>query len=193
MPHLRVPGLLVAITVGVVVLGGCGGRGVARYGFGGPATPVTTTTTETLPPTVDGIPFLTLAKDAVGEAEAYSVNKPQDVRMVLTTAATLCHLMKGMGTGCTDASEYLISLRGRFTCGMSCGQDVPANVTTTSTSPPHITTMYLAEPASHSAGILGGAFGVAGPNLSTLGHVYDLDPYVKALAGTKVPHGPPPM
>jgi hypothetical protein len=188
----RIVGLVTVLAVAGVVAGGCGGQGVPRYGFGGPAIRVTTTTTEPLSTTVNGIPLMALAQDALGAAAGYSVNRAEDVRMVLTTAARLCHLMKDEGGTCTDTPEYLISLRGGFACGMSCGQDVGTNTTTASTSPPGSTTMYVAVPTFDSDEVLGEAVGVAGPNLSTLGRVYDLDPYVKALARTHVPIGPLP-
>jgi hypothetical protein len=39
MPHWRVAGLLVALTAGVVVLGGCGGQSSSRLLPGGPVPP----------------------------------------------------------------------------------------------------------------------------------------------------------
>ena len=38
----------------------------------------------------------------------------------------------------------------------------------------------------------GVAVGVGTPNLATLGRVYNLDPYIKSLAGVRVPIGPLP-
>jgi hypothetical protein len=137
------------------------------------------------------VPLHALAERALGASEGYAVNDPQDVRAVVTTEATLCRLMSEAGSSCTQSRVYLISLRGPFSCP-GCGTGVAANATTTSTSPPRITTMYVAVPASDTKSTGGVAVGVAGPNLSTVGHVYDLDPYVKALAGKSVPVGPLP-
>ena len=36
------------------------------------------------------------------------------------------------------------------------------------------------------------AVGVGAPDMAKLGRVYDLDPYIKALAGVTVPIGPIP-
>jgi hypothetical protein len=182
MPRSRAGGLLVALTVGAVALGGCSSlQASTSHRVTGPGC-----CSAPLPP-----PLHELAERALGASEAYAVDDPRDVQAVVTTEATLCRLMSETGSSCTQSSVYLISLRGRFSCG-ACGTMVPANATTTSTSLPPVTTMYLAVPASDTEATGGETVGIAGPNLSTLGHVYDLDPYVRALAGTHVPIGPLP-
>jgi len=154
-----------------------------------------------LPPVVGGVPLLALARHALGAAEAYAVAKPVDVKAVITTPAALDAQVPVAG-GSTEP-EYVVVLRGRFTCG-SCGTAVMGTTTTTDLpSPPVImgttttialapvSTMVLQLPIPLTEGATTGiAVGVGSPDMARLGRVYDLDPYVTSLAGTSVPIGP---
>jgi hypothetical protein len=176
----RTGGLVVACLAVAVAVGGCSSlQASTSHRVTGPGC-----CSAPLPP-----PLHELAERALGASEAYAVDDPRDVQAVVTTEATLCRLMSETGSSCTQSPVYLISLRGRFSCG-ACGTMVPANATTASTSLPPVTTLYLAVPASDTGSSGGESLGVAGPKLSALGHVYDLDPYVRALVGTPVSIGP---
>jgi len=143
-----------------------------------------------LPATVKGVPMLELAKHALGAAEAYSVSKPFNVRAVITTQAALYAQLPTAG-GSTDR-EYVVTLRGRFTCGY-CGAAMPTSTTTTNPATVHVSTMVLELPIPLANGATTGvAVGVGTPDLAKLGHTYNLDRYVKSLAGVKVPIGPVP-
>jgi hypothetical protein len=143
-----------------------------------------------LPASVRSVPMLELAKHALGAAEAYSVSKPFNVRAVITTQAALNAQVPTAG-GSTDP-EYVVTLRGRFTCGY-CGKAMPASTTTTNPSTVHVSTMVLQLPIPLANGATKGiAVGVGTPNLAKLGHTYNLDRYVKSLAGVMVPIGPVP-
>jgi hypothetical protein len=143
-----------------------------------------------LPATVKGVPMLELAKHALGAAEAYSVSKPFNVRVVITTQAALYAQVPTAG-GSRDP-EYVVTLRGRFTCGY-CGAAMPTSTTTTNPSTVRISTMVLELPIPLASGATTGvAVGVGTPDLAKLGHTYNLDRYVKSLAGVKVPIGPVP-
>lgn len=139
---------------------------------------------------VNGVPLLDLAKHALGAAEAYSVSKPLHVRAVITTQAALYAQVPESG-GATGA-EYVVTLRGRFTCG-SCGTATPTSTTTTDPSSVQVSTMVLQLPIPLAkAGTTGAAVGVGAPDMAKLGNVYDLDPYIRSLAGAPVPIGPLP-
>jgi hypothetical protein len=141
-----------------------------------------------LPPVVGGVPLLALARHALGAAEAYAVAKPVDVKAVITTPAALDAQVPVAG-GSTEP-EYVVVLRGRFTCG-SCGTAVMGTTTTTDPSSVPISTMVLQLPIALDDGSTTGiAVGVGAPDMARLGRVYDLDPYVTSLAGTSVPIGP---
>ncbi len=43
-----------------------------------------------------------------------------------------------------------------------------------------------------SGATTGVAVGLGAPNMAELGRIYDLDPYIKSLAGVTVPIGPLP-
>lgn len=142
-----------------------------------------------LPATVNGVPLLDLAKRALGAAEAYSVSKPMRVRAVVTTQSALYAQVPTEGGSTTP--EYVVTLSGRFTCG-SCGT-ARSGSTTTVSSTVAVSTMVLQLPIPFAPGATTGiAVGVGSPLLAKLGRVYDLDPYVKSLAGTPVPIGPVP-
>ena len=143
-----------------------------------------------LPASVRGVPMLELAKHALGAAEAYSVSKPFNVRAVITTQAALYAQVTTAG-GSTDP-EYVVTLRGRFTCGYSATA-MPASTTTTNPSSVHVSTMVLQLPIPLAYGATKGiAVGVGTPDLAKLGNGYDLDPYIRSLAGMRVPIGPVP-
>ena len=143
-----------------------------------------------LPASVKGVPMLELAKHALGAAEAYSVSKPFNVRAVITTQAALYAQVPTAG-GSTDP-EYVETLRGRFTCGY-CGAAMPTSTTTTNPATVHVSTMVLELPIPLVNGATTGvAVGLGTPDIAKLGHTYNLDRYVKSLAGVKVPIGPVP-
>jgi hypothetical protein len=158
------------------------------------ATPTIRKVDQRLPPAVDGVPLLDLAKHALGAAEAYSVSKPVDVRAVVTTQAALYAQVPAAG-GATEP-EYVVVLQGRFTCGAcgtSTGTNAPTSTTTTDPSTVHASTMVLQLPLRLTDGATTGiAVGVGNPNMAKLGRVYDLDPYIRSLAGVTVPIGPLP-
>jgi hypothetical protein len=150
----------------------------------------TAKSSQPLPPIVNGVPLLDLAKHALGAAEAYGVSKPLNVRAVITTQAALYAQVPVAG-GATEP-EYVVSLRGRFSCGY-CGTAIPTSTTTTDPSTVRISTMVLQLPIPLASGATTGvAVGVGTPDLAKLGHIYDLDPYIKSLAGVSVPKGPLP-
>jgi hypothetical protein len=155
------------------------------------AKPTVRKVSRALPAVLNGVPLLGLAKHALGAAEAYSVSKPFNVRAVITTQAALYAQVPTAG-GSTDP-EYVVTLRGRFTCG-ACGIStatlVPVSTTTTDPLSVHVSTMVLQLPLPLTTGTNGIAVGVGTPNMAKLGKVYDLDPYIKSLAGVTVPVGP---
>lgn len=143
-----------------------------------------------LPTSVNGVPLSDLAKRALGAAKAYSVSRPLDVRAVVTTQADL-YAQVPVGGGAPNP-EYVVTLKGRFSCGY-CGTAAPASTTTTdpSTVPMSTMVLQLPIPLAHAA-TTGVAVGVGTPVLAKLGHTYNLDPYIKSLAGVRVPVGPLP-
>jgi hypothetical protein len=144
----------------------------------------------TLPASVNGVPLLDLAERALGGAEAYGVSKPLNVRAVMTTQAALYAQVPTAGGATTP--EYVVTLRGRFSCGY-CGTAMPISTTTTDPSTVRITTMVLQLPIPLASGATTGiAVGLGTPALAKLGHPYDLDPYIKSLAKVSVPIGPVP-
>ena len=142
-----------------------------------------------LPASVNGVPLLDLAKRALGAAEAYSVSKPTNVRAVVTTQAALYTQVPVAGGA---MPEFVVTLRGRFSCGY-CGTAMPTSTATTDPSTVRISTMVLQLPIPLAPGATTGvAVGVGTPVLDKLGHIYDLDPYITSLAGEPVPIGPVP-
>lgn len=143
-----------------------------------------------LPAVVDGVPLLDLAKHALGAAEAYSVTKPVSVQVVVTTQAALYAQVPASGGG--TGPEYVVMLRGRFTCG-SCGTATQVSTTTTDPSTVEVSTMVLQLPVPLASGATTGvAVGVGTPDMAKLGTVYNLNPYIRSLAGVSVPIGPLP-
>lgn len=154
------------------------------------AKPTSKAQSRSLPASVNGIPLLDLAKRALGAAEAYSVSNPLNVRAVVTTQAALYALVPTSG-GATEP-EYVVTLRGRFSCG-SCGTAMHTSTTTTNPLSVRVSTMVLQLSIPLAPGATAGvAVGVGTPALGKLGHTYDLDPYIKSLAGVSVPIGPVP-
>jgi len=117
------------------------------------------------------------------------VSTPVGVRAVVTTQAALYAQVPVAG-GATGP-KYVVVLQGRFSCG-SCGTATPASTTTTDSSSVRVSTMVLQLPLPLTGGTTGVAVGVGTPNMAKLGRVYDLDPYIKSLAGVTVPIGPLP-
>ena len=154
------------------------------------AKPTIISVSQPLPAVVNGVPLLDLAKHALGAAEAYSVSKPVNVRAVITTQAALYAQVPAAG-GATGP-EYVVLLQGRFSCG-SCGTATPTSTTTTDPSSVPVSPMVLQLPIPLTSGATTGvAVGVGTPDMAKLGQVYDLDPYIKSLAGVPVPIGPVP-
>jgi len=157
--------------------GGCGQSATVRH-----LTP--TQPSRPLPATVNGVPVMALARQALNESKAWSVTDPKDVRVVVSSQAAMEHLL-GYNYGSTTPA-YVVSLQGPFHCGPSCvGSGVgTANEAVTaepSTSvPTSYMTLNLPIPLTSTGG--GGlSVGRIDPDLSRLGHVYDLDPYVVSL------------
>jgi hypothetical protein len=151
-------------------------------------------TDQSLPALVNGVPLLELAKHALGAAEAYAVSKPVNVEAVVTTQAALYAQVPTAGGAA--GPEYVVVLQGRFACG-ACGTSSattqPISTTTTRPSPVPVSTMVLELPLPLVSGATTGiAVGVGTPNMAKLGRTYDLDPYIKSLAGATVPIGPLP-
>lgn len=158
------------------------------------AKPTVRKVNQALPAVVNGVPLLDLAKHALGAAEAYSVSKPVGVRAVVTTQVALYAEVPAAG-GATRL-EYVVVLQGRFSCG-ACGTSTattaPTSTTTTDPSSVRLSTMVMQLPLPLEGGATTGvAVGVGAPNMAKLGQVYDLDPYIKSLAGVTVPIGPLP-
>jgi hypothetical protein len=153
------------------------------------AKPTVRRVSQALPAVVNGVPLLDLAKHALGAAEAFSVSKPLGVRAVVTTQAALFAQVPAAGGAI--GPEYVVVLQGRFSCGY-CGTAVPTSTTTTDPSTVHISTMVLELSVPLTSGTTGLAVGVGTPDLSKLGHISNLDPYIESLAGVSVPIGPVP-
>jgi hypothetical protein len=181
--------LLVVLTVGVVVLGGCGGQGRYPQAFGGPATRVTTTTTEPLPPIVHSVPLLALAKRALGVSETCFVSNPQNVRVVALTEKAAANLEAGNGGGQTQRPKYVIDLEGRFDCRGGDTNDGMPSASTSSTAPTvlPVSNMIVEVGNPESPQPLAAFLNMGFPTLSTLGRVYDLDPYIASLGGKGFP------
>ena len=70
---------------------------------------------------------------------------------------------------------------------------MPASTTTMNAATVRVSTMVLQLPTPLVNGATTGvAVGVGTADLARLGHTYDLDRYVKSIAGVKVPIGPVP-
>jgi len=152
--------------------------------------PTVRSLSQPLPAVVDGVPLLDLAKHALGTAEAYSVTKPVSVQIVVTTQSALYAQVPASGGD--TGPEYVVMLRGRFTCG-SCGTATRFSTTTTDPSSTEVSTMVLQLPVPLASGATTGvAVGVGTPDMAKLGTVYNLDPYIRSLAGVSVPIGPLP-
>jgi hypothetical protein len=179
-----------ALAAGCVsVLAAACGQGASGSHSASPAHHGRETQARPLPAVVNGVPLLELAKRALGAAKAYSVSNPEDVRAVLTTQAALYAQVPAAGGAATP--EYVVTLGGRFSCG-SCGTAV-AGSTVVPSSAARVSTMVLQLPFPLAPGATTGvAVGAGTPVLAELGHIYDLDPYVRSLAGTPVPIGPLP-
>jgi hypothetical protein len=147
--------------------------------------------TTLLPAVVNGVPLLALARHAVGAAEGYAVSQPAQVRAVVSTEAALWDLASRHGG--SPSSVYIVTLRGRFDCG-ACGTAMTPAAPPTTTVPRTVpvATMVLEIPMPISQSTNAVYVGVGHPDLSKLGHVYDLDPYVRSLAGVSVRIGPLP-
>ena len=109
----------------------------------------TAKSSQPLPPIVNDVPVLDLAKHALGAAEAYGVSKPFNVRAVVTTQAAL-YAQVPAGGGATEP-EYVVTLQGRFSCGY-CGTATPPSTTTTDPSTVRISTMVLQLPIPLASG-----------------------------------------
>jgi hypothetical protein len=142
-----------------------------------------------LPAIVNGVPLLDLAKHALGAAEGYGVSTPVNVQAVVTTRLALQTQFSVAGG--SSAPEYVVALQGRFSCG-TCGTAVPMSTTTTDPSSVRVSTMVLELPLPLTNGTTGIAVGIGTPDMTKLGEVYDLDPYIKSLAGVTIPIGPLP-
>lgn len=182
------------VIVALMATGCATARGSSSSESKSQAKAVVSPVSRPLPPVVNGVPLLDLAKHALGAAEGYSVKKPTQVRVVIATEAALSLQLAGQSGGSTSP-QYLITLQGRFTpVGGDTTVAVSPGASTTTTAPRTVplTTMVLLVPMANGEGTSGIGVGVGDPNLATLGRVYDLDPYVKSLAGVSVPIGPLP-
>jgi len=118
----------------------------------------------------------------------YSVWKPVDLRAVVTTRAMLTAQFRAAGG--TTRPEYVVALRGRFTCGC-CGAAMLSPATTTDPSEVQVSTMVLQVPAPLADwATTGVTVGVGTPVMAELGQACDLDLYTKSLTRVPVPPGP---
>ena len=155
---------------------------------------VSTTARHWLPPVVNGVPLLALATTAVAAARNNSVRIPQDVQAVVSTQAALYKLIPEVGED--TYPEYVVAMRGRFHCPGECGASVGSEghvtTSTTATRAVRTETMILEIQVGSSTGPNGMYLGVLTPDISRLGQVYNLDPYIHTLANTNVRAGPLP-
>lgn len=176
-PRKWLTGLAIATVTGVAATG-CGSNiPIASNG-------AATTTTDSLPAIVGGVPMAALARQALTEATIWSDPRPTHVRAVVSTQEGLESVL-GYSYGAT-APVFIVALEGRLVCSPSCGISAPAlpGVTTTpTTTPVPISFMAFTFPLPRAHGSGGGSLSVTriDPDLSKLGHVYDLQPYVNAL------------
>jgi hypothetical protein len=168
--------LLFAVTVlGVVALtDGCGQTATVRH-------MAPTEPSRPLPTTVNGVPLAALARQALVESKTWSVTDPKDVRVVVSSQAGMEHLL-GNNYGSTTPA-YVISLQGPFRCGPSCGAaGVGSAAKAATTVPPRsVPSSYMTLDLPIPFTLTGGgslSVGRINPDLSQLGHVYDLGPYV---------------
>ncbi len=173
---------------------GCGRSAAVR----GPLRNAPVTTTRPLQVAVDGVPVLALAKQALGASRAWNVSHPQNVRVVMTTQT---HIWKVQGFNYSSQisgshiSAYFVALQGRFFCGGTCGASNPSGSTVSTMTPSKIPISYMVLEVP----IPGGPQSASGlsvssknPDLTGLGTVHNLDPYVASLAGVSVRVGPYP-
>jgi hypothetical protein len=200
MLRSRIAVLAVLVTLVAVVLGGCGGQGPTRHvGPGRPvpyANRVPTTTTEPFSPKVDGLRLHELAEQALSESEVYGVSRPENARVVVATPIQVLGLVgeeDGSQSPAFQSQEYIVALQGRFNLISACANipadAVPASTTETSVTP--VANMVIAVPTPDAFSNAYPIYvGLDDPDLSTLGHVYDLDRYIASLAAT-APAGTP--
>jgi hypothetical protein len=138
----------------------------------------------TPPAIVDGVPMAVLARQAVNEARAWSDPRPSHVRVVVSTQAGLESVL-GYSYGAT-VPVFVVALQGRLFCGPSCDISDPAllgrSTPTTMLSVVPIAYMAFTVPVWATPGS-GGSLSVGriDPDLSKLGQVYNLQPYVDGL------------
>jgi hypothetical protein len=172
--------LLISLAVvGVVALiGGCGQTATVRQ-------VAPTQPSRRLPATVNGVPLAALARQALNESKMWSVADPKDARVVVSSQAGIEHLL-GYNYGSTTPA-YVVSLKGRFHCELpSCapsglsGASKPATTDPPRSVPISYMTLEVPIPLTSTGG---GELSVGrtDPNLSQLGHVYGLGPYVVSL------------
>lgn len=185
MPHPTRRRVQVVICVEIVALVAAACGQSASEPKPANAKPTIKSVSHPLPAVVNGVPLLDLATHALGAAEAYSVSKPENVRAVVTTQAALYAQVPASG-GATGP-EYVVVLSGRFSTG-GC----PSTTTTDPLATP-VSTMVLELPIPLTSGATTGvAVGVGTPNMTRLGQVYKLDPYIRSLAGVPIRIGPLP-
>jgi len=149
--------------------------------------------TARLAPVVKGVPLRDLAEHALSAAEGYGVRNPHDVRVVVSSQAALWNLVPLSGGA--NATEYIIKLQGRFSCPNcdTSNASPPGRTTTTTTLTKTATSTMILEVAMPIGNGTNAVYeGVGDPDLSKLGRVYDLDPYVASLAHVRVRPGPLP-
>jgi hypothetical protein len=172
--------LLIALAVvgAVALIGGCGQTATVRQ-------VAPTQPSRPLPATVNGVPLAALARQALNESKMWSVADPKAVLVVVSSQAGIEHLL-GYNYGSTTPA-YVVSLKGRFRCELpSCAPSgLPVARKPATTDPPRpvpVSYMTLQVPiplTSKGGGEL--SVGRIDPNLSQLGHVHSLGPYVASL------------
>lgn len=193
---------LVAVVAVILALAASGPEGRSS-GHDAPAAGPSTTGTRTtspasaagtsLPATVDGVPVAALARQALARSVAWSEPHPTHVRLVVAREADVNTLFDGQRYGST-AKQYVIELDGLFTCRppgcvtsgvgrLHQGSTAPTNPTGPDYSSPLIR-MIVTIPVPGTAGT-GASEGLQVDrrdlDIATLGHVIDLQPYIRAL------------
>ena len=168
-------------VVGTMALaGGCGQTATVRQ-----VTP--TQPSRPLPATVNGVPLAALARQALNASRAWSVTDPKNARVVVSSQAGIENLL-GYNYG-SITPAYIVSMRGRFYCAPpSCAPSHPyvggASDAPTTDLPRPVPNGYMTLDLPIPLTAMGGgglSVGRIDPNLSKLGHVYDLRPYLVSL------------
>ena len=136
--------------------------------------PAHSASTVKVPPTVNGVPLAALAKEALQTVTALSDPRPTNVQVVLSTEARIANQMHSYGPA---VPAYVVAMDGEFRCGPSCGVLEPG--VSEPGSQTAVRYIVFTDPLPFKPGSGGSLYaGDIRPDLSVLGHVYDLQPYI---------------